>query len=253
MNEKIKKEKNQEIFNNFEFVDKALFFPKKEILVIGDLHIGYDRMLEDLGVYFPKSLAKETISNLKKIFKKIKSEGKNIKKIVFLGDIKHAFYFERKERDDFLDVYEFLKKYFKEENIILIRGNHDTIDYLGGKIKAIHIEEEIAFLHGHKIYNEIFSKKIKYVVLAHLHPSIILKDKVKTEEYKCFLVGNYKEKTFIILPSFLEIFEGTSVNEYKYGYDENFSIIPHKKILDFYVYVIGEDKTYFFGKIKDLI
>jgi putative SbcD/Mre11-related phosphoesterase len=246
--------KNKNKKDEFEFFDKALFFPKQGILAIGDLHIGYDRMLEELGMYIPQSLAKETISNLKKIFREIKSNGEKIKKIVFLGDIKHAFYFEKKEKDDFLEVYNFLKKKFKDEDIILIKGNHDTIDYLDGKIKPFHIEKEIAFLHGHKNFEEIFSDKVKFVVLGHLHPSVILREKrgIKSEEYKCFLVGNYKSKTFIILPSFLEVFEGTPINEYKYNYDENFSIIPTSKILNFYVYVIGEDKTYFFGKVKDL-
>ena len=52
-----------------------------------------------------------------------------------------------------------------------------------------------------------------------------------------------KNKTFIILPSFLGFVEGTPVNEYKDYYMESFSIIPEQNILNAQVNIIGKDKT----------
>ena len=88
-----------------------------------------------------------------------------------------------------------------------------------------------------------------------MHPSITLSDKknIKREKYKCFLVGKFKNKKIIILPSFLATTEGTTVNSMEYEYQDYFSIIPKKNLLNFDVFIVGEDKTYPFGKIRNLI
>ena len=138
----------------------------------------------------------------------------------------------------------------------MIKGNHDTIDYsFSDKLKNYFISKEIAFCHGHKEFPKVFSKKIKTIVIGHLHPSIVLSDKknIKREKYKCFLIGKFKNKKIIILPSFLATVEGTTVNSMEYEYQDYFSIVPKKNLLNFNVFVVGEDKNYSFGKIKDLI
>jgi len=242
---------------NYKFIDKSLFFPEQGILVIGDLHIGYDYMITQSGVLIPERQVEDIIADLRRIFNKIKKTGNRINKIVFLGDVKHAFSYEAEEKYEFLKVMEFLKQEIPEpeKNIIFIRGNHDTIDFTYGKMKDYHIEKsEIAFTHGHLSFPEVFDKKIQLIVSGHLHPSIILAEKpgVKKESYKCFLEGNYKEKTFLVLPSFVDFYEGTPVNSYKEDYIESFFILPKKDILKFNVHVIGKDKIYDFGKVGDL-
>ena len=236
----------------YEFISKALFFPQHGILVIGDLHIGYDEMLRQSGILVPERQIKELIAELKNIFKKIESKNHEIKKIIFIGDIKHAFSFEKTERNEFQEVIEFLGEKLPQENIILIKGNHDTIDYtFEGNFKDYHIEKDIAFIHGHEMIKQAFSEKIKTIVMGHLHPSIVLSDKaeVKRERYKCFLEGDYKGKKVLILPSFLDIIEGTPVNEFPEGYHDFFSIIPKTALVDFKVHVVGEDKVYEFGRV----
>ena len=245
-------EKAQE--KTYEFIDKTLFFPEKGILVFGDLHLGYDYMLRQSGVLIPERQLKDIISDLKEIFKIIKTKKQIVKKVVFLGDITHAFGFEFQERNEFLEIMDFIKTQVPEENIILIKGNHDTMDFSRGNMKDYYIENDIAFLHGHKSFPEIFDKKIKVIVSGHLHPSIILTETpgVKREAYKCFLEGKYKNKIFIILPSFFGFIEGTAVNDYKEDYIESFSIIPRKEMLNATIHVIGDDGIDDFGKVRDL-
>ena len=65
--------KNQN--KNFTFVSKTIFFPKKGILAVGDLHLGYDEMIKDQGInlLFDQSIKKQQmkshflISSVKKI------------------------------------------------------------------------------------------------------------------------------------------------------------------------------------------
>lgn len=240
--------------SKYIFIDETLFFPKEEILVIGDLHIGYDYMLRELGILIPEQQTKDTIKRIKKIFDKIKDKNYKLKKVVFLGDIKHSFGFEFEERNEFRKIIEIIETKVKKEDIIIIKGNHDTVDYTSDKkMKPFHVEKDILFIHGHKSCKEIIDKKIKIVVSGHLHPSIIISEKkgIKKEMYKCFLEGISKGKTFIVLPSFFGFVEGTPVNYYGENHVESFSIIPKKDIMKFNVYVIGKDDVYGFGKVKN--
>ncbi len=244
----------QEQEKPYIFIGKTLFFPRQEILAVGDLHLGYELMLRQSGVNLPEMQIKETIEDLKKSLSEIKSRGFKIKKIIFLGDIKHYFGFEYEEKKSFNKVLEFLKDYFDEKDIILIKGNHDMAEYSGKRMRNYYIRDGIAFIHGHRDSLRIYDKKIKTIVIGHLHPSVIISDKanVKREKFKCFLAGNMKGKELIILPSFFEIIEGTSINDYKEEYQNYFSIVPKKVMLNLEVFVIGKDETYDFGKVKDL-
>ena len=178
------------------------------------------------------------------------------KKIIFLGDIKHSFSFEHEEKFDFREILDFLKQHIKEENIIFIRGNHDTIDYtFKNKIRDLYIEDNIVFIHGHKAFPEIYDKKIKTIIMGHIHPSILLHDKhtIKKEKYKVFLTGKYKNKNIIILPSFLGISIGSPINyNEEFYYEDNFLIIPKNILINFKIHAIEKDKIYDFGKVKDL-
>ncbi len=239
----------------FIFIDKTVFFPKHGILAIGDLHLGYEQMLRELGILVPEFMLKDIKENLKRIISNINKKGFKLREIVFLGDIKHFFGYEKEEKYIFKNILKFLEKYVNEENIILIKGNHDTFDFCGKKMENYYIKNNIVFVHGHKSFKEIFDKKVSIIIMAHIHPSVILSEKkgAKREKFKCFLIGNFRGKKIVILPSFFEIVEGINVNDYIEEYENHFSIIPRKSLLKFKVFVFGDDeKVYDFGMIKDL-
>jgi uncharacterized protein len=236
------------------FFNKTLFFPEKGILAIGDLHLGFEYQLQQSGVLVPERQVKEIIEELKEIFKEIKEKNFNLNKIVFLGDIKHSFSYEWKEKNYFNEIISFLKEYVNEKDIILIKGNHDKMDYSGKKMKNYLIKDRVCFVHGHMAFPEIYDKGVKTIVMGHLHPSVIISDKanVKREKFKCFLVGKFHDKKIIILPSFFETIEGTSVNDYGEDYQNYFSIVPKDVVMNSEIFVIGKDEIYDFGKVKNL-
>src|SRR3990172_2486250 len=237
----------------YEFIDKTLFFPEQGILAIGDLHIGYELALVESGILLPEQQVAETIESLTLIIKEIKAKKYGLKKIVFLGDIKHFFGYEYAEKVNFNKVLDFLKTHVPEENIILIKGNHDTMD-LGFDFRNYYVEDGIAFLHGHEPYPAAYDKKVSCIVTGHLHPSVILEEEpgVKHETYKCFLEGDVKGKRYIVMLSFLEFYEGTPVNFYSEDFIESFSIISKRDILNFKIHVVGEDNVYGFGRVGEL-
>jgi uncharacterized protein len=232
----------------FTFISKALFFPKKGILVIGDLHLGYDSMIKEQGINLLFDQLEETKKEIEIIIKRVKAIY-TLKKIILLGDIKHHFQFQREEISDLRNFLRFLEKYLPKENIILIKGNHDTFTLKDYTLKDFYIEDEIAFTHGEKDFLELYDKRIKIIVMSHIHPAVMIKDKVniKREKFKCFLVGKYKKKQFVILPSFFSITEGTEISEYSKG-EKYQQIISKEKLKSFKTYVVGKYKTYDFGK-----
>ena len=240
------------------FLGKTLWFPKEKILAIGDLHLGFEASLKDSGLEIPLKQFEEAKEELETTLKSIKARYGKIEKIIFLGDISHHFGFKIGEKREINALIGFLRKYLENENnIIFIRGNHEK-NYNNGKLVDYYISKDIAFIHGHRDFLEIYDKKINLIVMGHLHPTITLSDrmKIKREKYKCFLVGRYKKKDIIIVPSFLSITEGISANKFNDekagGYD--FSIIPQSELANFRVFVckdIGEEALDF-GKLNEL-
>ena len=237
---------------DFTFISKTIFFPKQGILVIGDLHLGYDSMIKEQGINLLFDQLEETKKELEIIIKRVKAIY-TLKKIILLGDIKHHFKFQKQEISDLRNFLKFLEKHINKENIILIKGNHDTFTLKDYALKNFHIENEIAFTHGEQDYLELYNKDIKTVVTSHIHPAVLIKDKIniKREKYKCFLVGKYKKKQFIILPSFFPITEGISLDNIG-GRDAFDQIIPREKLKSFETYVVGKKRVYGFGKYGKL-
>jgi uncharacterized protein len=235
--------------NDIEYIGKCVFIQKegKKIVVIGDLHLGYEASLNAAGVFVTRTLFKTMIEELEQIFLKIG----HVDEVVLLGDIKHAFGRILKEEWKETDLLiNFLRE--KSRKIIVIKGNHDALTDIIGKrlgfeVVDIHLTMSLAFIHGDRDFSELWKKEVNTVFLGHLHPAILLSDGVKREKYKCFLEGTYKSKNFVILPSFIGAQEGTDPRDF----DSN---LPWKlQLSNFEVILIGENlENYNFGKLGSL-
>ncbi|MEK6891174.1 MAG: metallophosphoesterase [Nanoarchaeota archaeon] len=236
----------------FELIGKTVYFLKEKVLVFGDMHLGYEYMLNEMGLNFPQQQIEQTFKEVEETIKTAMEMNGKLNKIVFLGDIKHYFAFNKGERNIVLNLLDLLEKYVKRDDIIMIKGNHEKFNLIKDKdFLDYYLYKDLAFIHGDIEITEVFSDKIKYILMGHLHPAITLRDpqKIRAEKYKCFLVGKYKNKNIIILPSFLPLVEGTSLNEH---IDDGNCFIPEKNIKDFNVFVASENEVLDFGKLKKL-
>lgn len=232
----------------------------KDVLVIGDLHIGYDDQFHGKAI-FPGSQLDDIIVKLKGIFNLLKREKVEINKIVLLGDVKHDFgKISDIEWREILKFFEFLKENIKGSGkVIVIKGNHDTIlspilkkkgitlkDYYKIKIEG----ENYSFLHGDKMFKQCLDSD--YLVFGHLHPAITLFDNYKTEKYKCFLKGKWKNMKVYVLPSFTTVSLGYDLRDL--GDERKFFVIPNKLLKNFEIIIYNnkEKKEYNFGKLKKL-
>ena len=135
--------------------------------------------------------------------------------------------------------------------IILIKGNHDTI--LGPIAKKRNVKimgsvmvGNVLIAHGDKIPGKEILSRASSIIIGHEHPAISLKKGPRTETYKCYLKGKYKGKSLIVQPSFNPLLEGTDILK-----EEILSPFLEQNLDNFEVFVV-EDKIYNFGKLKDL-
>ncbi len=259
--------------DRFEFLDRCLFWRERKILIVGDLHLGYEETLRKGGLFFPENL----IGSICDIFEKIFEKTGKLNKVILLGDVKH--YFGGILRSEYKDFYKLINKIKKNLNkrgkIIITEGNHDSIlkpiirgkkDYDFVLLKPYHIEEDVLFFHGNlkkDFWEEsvFLNRSVKEIVIGHFHPALTLKKDSKTEKYKIFLLGKIKNKKIIILPSFFPLNEGSNILNHKQLIIKSRLKIDSKKtdleIKDLKVFVLDDNgKTYYFGdleKLKELI
>lgn len=231
-----------QILPKMEIINLGLWLKKEKTLIVSDFHLGYEEELHQKGILLPKFQTKETIRELKEIFKKI-----HPKKIIINGDLKHDFgRILRQEWKEVLSLIDFLQENCQE--LILIKGNHDTI--LGPIAEKRRITvvkdyqmENILIIHGDQL---IKKTQAKIIIIGHEHPALSFREKGKVEKYKCFLKGRWKRKELIVLPSFNPLQEGTDILK------EQLLSPFLNDVSNFEVFVVGKGEVLRFGKVKDL-
>jgi hypothetical protein len=205
----------KEIADEIEVIEAfpAAYVKKLDALLIADLHLGYEIIAAENGIFVPRVQFNKTIEKIKKIVDTRKAEN-----IIINGDVKHEFsetsYHEYKEVKNFFDFLNSIG--FRK--IIVLKGNHDNfIINITRRYDNIELYDELAvddyfFIHGHKDKN-ISDIKQKNIVLAHEHPSLGLYTEVGVKEkLKCFLYGNTKNKNIVVLPAFSFFAQGSDIN-----------------------------------------
>lgn len=236
------------MIKGIKIIDLGIMLKNEKILVLSDFHIGYEEALNKQGILVPKFQFKDIIKRLTKIFSRLKKD--KIKKIIINGDIKHEFgTISEQEWRETLRLLDFLTKFCDE--IILVKGNHDTIIGPIAKKKNVSVVDyyfagDVLVTHGHKIPNKNILKKAKTIVIGHEHPAISLRENIRTEKFKCFLKGKYKGKSLVVMPSFCLVTEGTDILKEKL-----LSPFLDQDLKNFDVFVVA-DKVYDFGKLKNL-
>ncbi|MDP2750960.1 MAG: metallophosphoesterase [Nanoarchaeota archaeon] len=240
-------------------IDLALYLKKSKILVLADTHIGYEESLNKQGVLIPRFQFNEIGHKLEKIFSFLKEKNFEIEKVLINGDIKHEFgRISEQEWRHTLQLIDFLSKHANE--IILIKGNHDTVlgpiaEKRNIIVKEHAIIDNILLIHGDSLPNkalekELKGKKVSAVIIGHEHPAVSLGTMARFEKYKCFLVGEWNKRMLIVQPSFNLVTEGTDI--VKESLLSPF-LKSNKKFADFKVIVVGEDlKFYDFGSIAKI-
>jgi len=235
-----------------EYVGKTLLVKGdgKRILAVGDLHLGFEEALNRSGVFVSRKMFEEMIEYLDRVFEKIE----NVDEVVLLGDVKHVFGgVLGQEWKDVSGLLDYLNK--KSKRVVIVKGNHDKIiEPIARKkdieVKDYHIVGDVCFLHGDRDFVENYGKKIKTWVVGHGHPAVKISEPggAKIEKFKCFLVGKFKGKSVVVVPSFFDYNVGSDPRENELGFvwDFNFDNFEVKVVQDETLDILS------FGKLKKL-
>lgn len=150
---------------------------KEKVLVIGDLHIGWEVTLARQGIHVPSQTSKMLL-RLKTLIEK-----NHVTRLVMLGDVKHSV--AGTELEEWRDVPEFFEKLLKLVPIVqVIVGNHDgnlepltpsKVELLPSS--GIALWEKFGLLHGHA-WPTPQLLGCGTLILGHLHPAITLRDTI---------------------------------------------------------------------------
>lgn len=240
---KMEKIGKTEILPGVYAVRTSLWFSRARVLVFGDVHIGYEEALSRRGYLVPHVQFKETLEILDEILSVV-----DPKTVVINGDLKHEF--GQISEQEWMDTSKFIDKLSEHcAKIVLVRGNHDTILGPIAKKKKLGVVDfycfgKVCVLHGNKV---IETKKIlsaELIVMGNEHPAVVLEEGAKREKYKCFLLGKWKKRRLIAMPSFLPTIEGTNIKQ-----ENLLSPYLHQNLDNFEVFIVG-DGVYSFGKLK---
>lgn len=148
---------------------------KERIVVVGDLHIGWEVTLAQQGIHIPSQSAK-MLQRLKAI-----ADKEHPTRIIMLGDVKHSV--TGAELEEWRDVPEFFEALLKFIPLVqVVLGNHDgNLEPLTpSKVEmlpatGVALWKRFGLLHGHAWPSpEILG--CETLILGHLHPAVTLRD-----------------------------------------------------------------------------
>ncbi|AMK13662.1 metallophosphoesterase [methanogenic archaeon mixed culture ISO4-G1] len=182
--------------------DRCLILSEGPTVVIGDLHLGYERALEQEGMYLPRINTDSIREDLNNIISRYEPE-----RFVLLGDIKHDFRhagFEEKR-----EVRRIFTLLTEAAQVVAIKGNHDN--YLQniisdlGLIAVDHIDiMGFRLEHGHEDSGK------RPVIIGHEHPSVRIPGSVGGGlKIQCFV--HAEKEGVIVLPPFSPFASGNDL------------------------------------------
>ena len=182
--------------------DRCLILSEGPTVVIGDLHLGYERALEQEGMYLPRINTDSIREDLNNIISRYEPE-----RFVLLGDIKHDFRhagFEEKR-----EVRKIFTLLTEAAQVVAIKGNHDN--YLQniisdlGLLAVDHIDiMGFRLEHGHEDSGK------RPVIIGHEHPSVRIPGSVGGGlKIQCFV--HAEKDGVIVLPPFSPFASGNDL------------------------------------------
>ncbi|MDH4089602.1 MAG: ligase-associated DNA damage response endonuclease PdeM [Cyclobacteriaceae bacterium] len=171
------------------FPQKAVFWKRKGILFLADLHLGKINHFRKSGIAVP---AKANDKNLEGIVELINLTAP--KRVICLGDLFHSHYNPEWE------VFGELVSHFSNTSFELVLGNHDIMSDQQYRRKGIAVHEALCiepFIFTHHPRTEVDVNL--YNLAGHLHPGVRMTGKARQSvTLPCFYFGKHAG----LLPAF---------------------------------------------------
>ena len=170
--------------------ERALFWPRKNLLVIADIHFGKAAAFRAQAIPVPHGTTAENLAALDVLIAR-----HAVTHIVFLGDFLHA---KTARSPATLAALQHWRISHAALQLTLVRGNHDL--HAGDPLASLQIDvvDEPWTIDGFAFCHHPDTVAQGYVLAGHVHPVYRLKTASDTLRLPCFLIGHSR----MILPSF---------------------------------------------------
>ena len=180
--------------------DRCIIFDEERVMVIGDLHLGYEKALEDEGMYLPRINTESIRESLNRLIEKYEP-----KEIVLLGDIKHDFKrakFEGKE-----EVRSIVSLIRDAAKVTIVKGNHDNYVQNIVADMGIPVVDHVD-IGGYRLEHGHVDSGVRPVIIGHEHPSVKIIGALSGGlKMQCFMYA--RKEGVLVLPPFSFLSSGT--------------------------------------------
>jgi putative SbcD/Mre11-related phosphoesterase len=180
--------------------ERCLIMDGGSTVVIGDLHLGYERALEREGIYLPRVNTGSIRNALNRIICRYEPE-----RIVLLGDIKHDF--AKTPYESRLEITDLIRMLSGAAETVVIKGNHDT--FLENVLYDLKADvREYTDIAGFRLEHGHTDSGVRPVVIGHEHPSVRISDAMNGSiKLQCFLCS----EDIIVIPPFSPFSSGNDI------------------------------------------
>jgi DNA ligase-associated metallophosphoesterase len=167
---------------------KALFWHEKEILILGDIHLGKIAHFRREGIPLPRKASQENFHLLDGLV-----ENHRPKELVILGDLFHSS--PNEEWDEFLRW----RKNNEQVVFHLILGNHDRhVPTFFSHGSAIQLHASPLVMDGFQFCHEPENSDDLFVFCGHIHPVFTLRANKQKLRFPCLWINGNRA----VLPGF---------------------------------------------------
>ena len=220
------------------------------MLVVSDLHLGYEGAMAKNGVFVPKVNLKHILETLGNAL-----DEKKAKRIMITGDIKNTFSdVITDELNELYDLADFLKG--RGVELSLIKTKHDNfVERYSAKMDMKVYRDQAEFdgyLFFHGDAEPEIGRETRMMIMGHEHPAIgITSNAGRRERLRCFLYGDFEHVPLLVMPAMGYFSSGTEVN----AIPETKLLSPvfrRAKIDSMRAIVVGYGSTMDFGTVEEL-
>jgi hypothetical protein len=182
--------------------DRCLILDEGPTVVLGDLHLGYERALEQEGMYLPRINTESIRDALNDIISKYEP-----RRIVLLGDIKHDF--KRAGFEEKREVRKIFTLLAEAAEVVAVKGNHDN--YLQNIVADLgFLVVDYLDMMGFRLEHGHVDSGKRPVIIGHEHPSVRIPGTVGGGlKIQCFV--HAEKDGVIVLPPFSPFASGNDL------------------------------------------
>ncbi len=182
--------------------DRCLVIDEGSIVVLGDLHLGYEKAMEEEGMYLPRVNNSSINEALNKILCRYEP-----KIVVMLGDIKHDF--KRSRFETKKEIESIITLLSDAAEVVVVKGNHDN--FLQNILSDLDLlAVDYLDLCGFRMEHGHIDSGIRPVIIGHEHPSVKIRGEMGGGlKMQCFV--HVKDEGIIVLPPFSPMSPGNDL------------------------------------------